>query len=102
MYGMTGKLTAQPGKRDAFVGILLKGAEVVGTLPGCRLYAVAEDQSDETTIWVIEIWEDKESHDKSLKDDRVRGLIGEAVPLMAGKPEGVELRVVGGFGINRT
>jgi quinol monooxygenase YgiN len=98
MYGMTGKLTSQPGKREAFVNILLRASKTVRTLPGCRLYAVAEDLSDDTTIWVMEIWDDKESHDESLKDDRVRALIGEAVPLMAGKPEGVELRVVGGMG----
>jgi quinol monooxygenase YgiN len=101
MYGMTGKLTAQLGKRDAFVSILLKAAEVVGSLPGCRLYAVAEDISDETTVWVMEIWEDKEAHDASLMDDRVRELISNAMPLMAGKPEGVELMVVGGHGIGR-
>jgi quinol monooxygenase YgiN len=100
MYGMTGKLSAQPGKRKAFVNILLKSADIVGSLPGCRLYAVAEDLADETTIWVMEIWDDKESHDESLKNDQIRSLIAEAMPLMAGKPKGVELTVMGGHGID--
>jgi quinol monooxygenase YgiN len=101
MYGMSGKLEAQPGKRQELIEILLRAADIVGMMPGCRLYAVAQDLNDETAIWAMEIWDDKNSHDGSLKDDRVRNLISEAVPLMAGKPEGVELKVIGGYGIKR-
>jgi quinol monooxygenase YgiN len=100
MYAMTGKLFAQAGKRDALVEILLRAAQLVGQLPGCRLYAVNEDLADEICIWVIEIWEDKDAHDQSLQDERVRALIGEARPLMAGAPQGSELKVVGGHGIS--
>ena len=96
MYAMVGKLFAQDGKRDAFVEILLRAAQVVGQLPGCRLYAVTEDLADENCICVMEIWEDKDAHDRSLADERVRALISEARPLMAGAPQGSELNVVGG------
>jgi quinol monooxygenase YgiN len=47
----------------------------------------------------FEVWEDKETHDLSLKDDKVRALISEATPLMAEVPDGAELRVTGGHGI---
>lgn len=100
MYAMAGKLFAQPGKRDAFVEILLRAAQTVGELPGCRLYAVNEDLADETCIWVLEIWEDKDAHDQSLQNERVRALISEARPLMAGAPQGSELKVVGGHGLS--
>ena len=99
MYGMTGKLTTQPGRRKEFVGILLQAAQGVASLPGCRMYAVTEDVSDETTIWVMEIWDNKEAHDDSLKQDDVRALIAQAMPLIDGKPEGAELRIIGGHGI---
>ena len=99
MYAMTGKLTAQAGKRDALVEILLRASNVVAQLPGCRAYIVNEDVADETCVWVFEIWDDKEAHDMSLKNERVRSLIAEAMPLMDGAPVGAELKVVGGHGI---
>ena len=100
MYAMTGKLTAQIGKRDELVEILLSASRVVAQLPGCLAYIVNEDVADETCVWVFEIWADKEAHDSSLKDARVKSLISEAMPLMSGAPSGAELRVVGGHGIN--
>ena len=100
MYAMTGKLNAQIGKRDELVEILLSASRVVAQLPGCRAYIVNEDIADETCVWVFEIWDDKEAHDSSLKDERVRSLIAEAMPLMGGAPSGAEQRVVGGHGVN--
>jgi len=95
---MTGKLQAQPGKRVVLVDILLRAAKVVSTMHGCRSYIVLEDVQDETCVWVFEMWDDKESHDASLRDEKVRGLIAEAMPILAGAPSGSELRVAGGHG----
>ncbi len=47
----------------------------------------------------MEIWEDKAAHDASLKDERVRALIQQAMPLMGGAPSGAELKVIGGHGL---
>jgi quinol monooxygenase YgiN len=99
MYAMTGKLTAQAGKRGALVEILLRASGVVSHFSECRAYIVNEDIADEACVWVFEIWDDKESHDMSLKDEWVRSLIAEAMPLISGAPLGAELRVVGGHGI---
>jgi quinol monooxygenase YgiN len=99
MYATAGKLFALPGKRDELVSILLRAAHTVGQLPGCRLYVVNEDLADETCIWLMEIWLDKDAHDQSLTNERVRALIAEARPLMAGAPKGTELKVVGGHGV---
>ena len=100
MYAMTGKLNAQTGKRDELVEILLSASRVVAQLPGCHAYIVNEEVADETCVWVFEVWDDKEAHDSSLKDERVRSLIAEAMPMISGAPSGAELRVVGGHGIN--
>jgi quinol monooxygenase YgiN len=99
MYGMCGKLVSQPGQRDKFIEILLNAAQVVGQLPGCHLYVINKDLADEVGIWVMEIWDDKDAHDSSLKNEQVRSLIAEAMPLMAGAPDGAALNVVGGYGI---
>jgi quinol monooxygenase YgiN len=99
MYAMTGKLTAQAGKRNAVVEILLRASGVVAQLPGCRAYIVNEDMVDEACVWIFEIWDAKEAHDASLKNERVQSLIAEAMPLMGGSPSGTELRVMGGHGV---
>jgi len=99
MYGMVGRLTALSGQRGKFVEILGRAAQVVGQLPGCRLYLVNEEAGDEVTIWVYEVWDDKAAHDLSLQDGEVRALINEAMPLMGGAPSGSELRVMGGHGL---
>ena len=99
MYAMTGKLTTQAGKRGALVDILLRASNLVSQFAECRAYVVNEDVSDETSVWVFEIWDDKESHDMSLKNEQIRSLIADAMPLMNGAPVGAELNVVGGHGI---
>jgi quinol monooxygenase YgiN len=102
MYAMTGKFSAQSGKRAELVEILLRASNVVAQWQGCHAYIVSEDVADETCVWVFEIWDDKDAHDASLKDERVRALIAEAIPLMSGAPNGAELRVVGGHGIDQS
>lgn len=99
MYAMTGKLIAQPGKRAQMTNILLRAADVVGELSGCKMYVACEDVSNENAVWIFEMWDDKDAHDASLKDERVRTLIAEARPLMGGAPEGAELRIAGGYGL---
>lgn len=99
MYAMTGKLIAQNGKRHELVEILKQAANLVGALPVCRMYIVCEDLSNETHVWVFEAWEDKEAHDVSLTDEKVRSLISAARPLLAAAPDGAELKVIGGHGI---
>lgn len=93
MYAMTGTLSAQPGKRDLLVNILVRASALVLTMPGCRAYIVLEDLKDEQAVAVFEMWDDQEAHDDSLKDPRVRALIAEAMPILAGAPSGGEYRV---------
>ena len=101
MYAMTGKLSAQPGRRSELVDILLRASKMVAGMPGCRAYIVLEDSADNVTVSVFEMWDDKEAHDASLHDANVRALISEAMPILAGAPNGSELRVVGGYGLSQ-
>jgi len=99
MYAMTGTLIAQNGKRGELLEILKEAASLVGNFPGCRLYVVSEDCSNETHVWVFEVWSDKQIHDSSLSDERVRALIGKAKPLLAAAPDGAELKIIGAHGL---
>ncbi len=100
MYAMTGKLSAQPGKRGQLAEILLRASRMVAEMQGCHAYIILEDVNDESAVLVFEMWADKESHDASLRDENVRALIAEAMPILAGAPSGSELKVLGGHGVN--
>ncbi len=98
MYAMCGRLFAKPGKRDEFIQILLKAADLVGAIPECRMYLVSNDLQHENAIAVIEVWDTKEAHDASLQDENVQALIRSGLALMDNPPESSEMDVVGGYG----
>ncbi len=96
MYGLIGKLKANPGQRDELISILLEGA---GAMPGCLSYVVAEDTADMDAIWVTEVWEDQESHRNSLSLPSVQQAISRGRPLIAGFGERFETDPIGGHGL---
>lgn len=97
-YGLHGKLKAKDGKANALANILLEASQLVSGAKGCRLYFISKEGNN---VWVTEVWDSKEDHDKSLENAEVRALITTAIPLLAEKPEkGQELDVIGGFGID--
>lgn len=95
-YGLIGKMSAQPGQRDALIAVLLAG---VNEMPGCLSYVVAKDAEDENGIWVSEVWIDKESHAASLRLPAVREAISKGRPLIAGFSNSVTTVPVGGVGL---
>src|SRR5687768_17608786 len=96
MYGLIGKMLAQPGKRDELVGLLLEGTTA---MPGCFSYIVATDATNPDAIWITEVWDGPESHQGSLKLPAVQATIGKARPLIAGFGERFETRPMGGIGL---
>jgi quinol monooxygenase YgiN len=96
MYGLIGKMLAQPGKRDELVGLLL---ESTGAMPGCLSYVVATDATNPDAIWITEVWDGPESHQGSLKLAAVQATIAKARPLIAGFGERFETQPVGGVGL---
>lgn len=97
-FAMYGKLTAQPGQRDALLQILLEAAEHLKAREDCRLYVVNESVDDPDVIWVTELWDDEEAHAASLRDEKALEQIGRARPHLAGA-EPIRLRPVGGKGM---
>ncbi len=94
-----GKLITQPGQRDALVDVLLQAADLLKDTAGCELYVINTSQTEEDAVWVMELWIDADAHAASLTRDDVRALIGKAVPLLAGRPERIDLTPVGGVGL---
>lgn len=96
MYGLIGRIIAQPGKRDELLGLLLDGT---GEMPGCVSYIISRDPSEPDSIWVTEVWESAESHQASLAIPAVQETISKARPLIAGMADRRELEPVGGTGL---
>jgi quinol monooxygenase YgiN len=96
VYGLIGKMTAQPGRRDALVAILLEG---VTGMPGCLSYVVARDPGDADAVWITEVWASKEHHEASLSLPAVREAIAKGMPLIAGMEQHAETEPVGGHGL---
>ncbi|MCD9031775.1 antibiotic biosynthesis monooxygenase [Luteimonas sp. Y-2-2-4F] len=96
MYGLIGKMKAQPGRRDELIAILLEG---LSGMSGCLSYIVAQDPTDPDAIWVTEAWDSQESHQASLQLPSVRQAISRGKPLIAGFGERFETVPVGGEGL---
>ncbi len=96
MYGLIGKITAVPGKRDALIAILLEG---VSGMPGCLSYVVATDPADGDGIWITEVWESQASHQASLSIPSVQNAIAKGRPLIVAMGEGTVTEPVGGHGL---
>ena len=96
MYGIIGKLVAKPGERDELIEVLLEGTR---NMPGCLAYVVARDANDEDSIWVTEVWEDRDSHRSSMDLPQVQDAMKRGRPLIEGFGERFETIPVGGVGL---
>lgn len=96
MYGLIGKMLAQPGQRQALAAIMLANTQ---GMPGCLSYVVADDPTDDNAIWITEVWTDQASHRASLQLPQVQEAIRQARPMIAGFGERFETKPLGGVAI---
>ncbi len=80
-YGLLGQMLAQPGKRAELVAALTEGT---GAMPGNIAYLIGEDSANPDAIWIVEMWDSKESHAASLALPAVQDAIKKGRPLIAG------------------
>lgn len=98
-FGLYSKLVAKPGQRDALVAILLAGVDGLRA-HGCELYVVNLAVDNPDAVWVTEVWASKDAHRASLQLPETKQAIAEAMPLLTGEFDGIELSVVGGLGVS--
>lgn len=96
-YGYYGRITAKIGKRDELLDILLKASALLENNQDCFHYVVGSYGDD--SIFVSELWKDKEAHDNSLNPEDIRSLIMSARPLIESMGDTVETTVLGGKGV---
>lgn len=95
------KFTAQPGRGDEVVELLLDAAGALRDVPGCELYVVNRSVAEPGVIWVTELWLNQEALDASLEQLRSDGgqaQIDRVTDLLAEPPERIELEPLGGVG----
>lgn len=98
MYGLISQVITQPGKRDAFIELLMEATQ---EMPGCLSYIIATDADQPDALWVTEVWDSEESHANSLTLPAVQAMIPKARPMISSFASRVETRPVGGVGLSK-
>lgn len=98
-YGYINMFTAQSGKREELMAVLLKAAKALEINSDCLQYLISTTEEPET-LYVTEIWTSKQAHDASLEPPEVKALITQAMPLIASVSNIVEQQIEGGKGLN--
>jgi quinol monooxygenase YgiN len=98
LFGLTGKITAHSGQRDALAQVLLEAAELMKSVEGCKLYIVSISDNEPEAVYVTEAWMDAEAHQASLGIKETKALLLRGRPLIAGF-ESTKLVILGGKGI---
>jgi quinol monooxygenase YgiN len=80
VYGLIAKITAVPGRRDELIAIL---KEIAADMPGCLSYVVAKDSSDDSALWVPEVWDSAASHDASFSLPSIKNAIPQAKAIVS-------------------
>jgi quinol monooxygenase YgiN len=80
MFGLIGKVSAVSGRRNELGRILSTGSH---GMPGCLSYVVANDLSDDDTLWITELWDSESDHQASLRLPAVQDSIAQARDLIA-------------------
>lgn len=98
-YATNGKLTAQSGKRDKLVNILLQAVELLNKNDDCLHYVIKGSDKEANSVWVSEVWTTKQSRNAALGQSGIKSLINQAAPILAAFPQQTELEVLGGKGL---
>lgn len=80
--------------------MLLEASKSMEELNDCELYVVSLDDDDSNSIYVYEVWSDKNAHQASLSMEGAQTLIQKAKPIIA-RVEKINTSLpVGGKGIS--
>jgi len=100
-YALINKLTAKPGQRDRVAQILIESGKLFDDNAACIISMVSESAQDANVLWVTDLWTSRDEHEAALKQPELRPFVEEALPLLEGMPEQIEIRPIGGKGFPR-
>ena len=89
-----GTLGTVSGHRDELVAILTQHSDLLGEL-GCGVYEVGINADAPDTVFVVEVWDSREAHRRSLEHLEVQASIAAARPFLSGEFGGFRFDVIG-------
>lgn len=93
-HGFHATLTAQPGKGDELVELLLDSPSL--PVEDCVVFLVGRSASDPDIVHVTEGWASEEAHGRFFVTEAARSLTAKIQPLLADEPRYVDEIPVGG------
>ncbi|MGW5352025.1 putative quinol monooxygenase [Streptomyces sp. NPDC004031] len=88
MFSVYGRMTALPGRRDELAAVLAEGFRAGGEGSGLLAYSVNEALDDPDTLWLTQLWVDKDAHDTTTRSAAVAAVSARVPSLLAAAPEG--------------
>ena len=88
MFGVCGRMTVQPGGRGEVVDLIREAVRAGGDASGLIAYSIIESLEEPDTIWVMELWTDKASHDTTTRSEAVRKVTQQMLALLTEPPTG--------------
>ncbi|MFD6162346.1 putative quinol monooxygenase [Nocardia sp. NPDC060256] len=88
MFSVYGRMTALPGRRDELIAVLLEGFRAGDEGGGLLSFSINTALDDPDTIWLTQLWIDREAHDTTTRTEPVAAASRQIPPLLAQQPEG--------------
>lgn len=88
MFSVFGRMTAIPGRRDELIAVLVDGFRAGGDDCGLLAYSINTAVEDEDTIWLTQLWIDKDAHDATTHSEPVATASRKIPSLLARQPDG--------------
>ncbi|WP_207926487.1 putative quinol monooxygenase [Actinocrispum wychmicini] len=88
MFSVYGRMTALSGRRAELIALLVDGFRAGGDDSGLLTYSINTAWDDPDTIWLTQLWIDKEAHDTTTRSEPVAAVTRRVGPLLAQQPEG--------------
>jgi quinol monooxygenase YgiN len=86
MFGVCGRLTALPGRREEVAGLIGEGARAWGEASGLVAYSVIVALEEPDTIVLTEAWTGKAAHDTWIGSEPGRMVAQQITALLAAPP----------------
>jgi quinol monooxygenase YgiN len=94
MFSVYGRMTARLGRRDELIALLHDGLRAGGDDSGLLAYSINTAFDDPDTVWLTQLWIDKQAHDATTRSEPVAAVSRRLPQLLAGRPEGFYGHVV--------
>lgn len=93
-HGFHATMTAQPGKGDELVELLLNAPSVPNE--DCVVFLVGRSASNPDIVHVTEGWTSQQAHSTFFATDQAQALVSKLQPLLVGESQYTDEMPVGG------